>query len=194
MKRTTLILALLAIGVSIAGCGYHQGSPAGSSDAKTGAGGDAGGSGSGKGEMHWSSIYRADVNTVAVPIFKNNDFQRGVEFALTKALVNQIEARTPYKVVPRERADTIIEGEIVQVRVNTLSKDSKSAVPQDQLLTLMVDFTWKDLKTGRILVSRRGLEKTSSFYPTLGEGRWVGTQQATEEMAITIVNELQADW
>jgi hypothetical protein len=185
---------LLAVGVSIAGCGYHQGSPAGSSDATTAASGDAGGSGSGKGEIHWSSIYRANVNTVAVPIFKNNDFQRGVEFALTKALVNQIEARTPYKVVPRERADTIIEGEIVQVRVNTLSKDSKSAVPQDQLLTLMVDFTWKDLKTGRILVSRRGLEKTSSFYPTLGEGRWVGTQQATEEMAITIVNELQADW
>jgi hypothetical protein len=186
MKRTVLrILAVMMIGISIAGCGYHQGE---ATSAKPQA---AEGKGTG---YHWSSIYRPDIQTVAVPIFKSNDFQRGVEFALTKALVNQIEANTPYKVVPRERADTIIEGEIVSVNVNTLSKDTKSGVPQDQLLDLVVDFTWKDLKTGRILVARRGLEKTASFYPTLGEGRDTGTQQATEQMALTIVHELQSDW
>jgi hypothetical protein len=183
------ILAVASIGVSIAGCGYHQGE---ASSAKPQAA-EGKGTGTGTG-YHWSSIYRADIQTVAVPIFKSNDFQRGVEFALTKALVNQIEANTPYKVVPRERADTILEGEIVQVSISTLSKDTKSGVPQDQLLDLVVDFTWKDLKTGRILVARRGLEKTASFYPTLGEGRATGTQQATEQMALTIVHELQSDW
>ena len=193
MRRSSvLIFAVAVVAGAITGCGYHQGnapSAKGQSTADSGAS-----SAGGKGDYHWSSIYRADIQTVAVPIFKNNDYQRGVEFALTKALINQIEARTPYKVVPRERADTILEGEVVQVRVNTLSKDTKSAVPQDQLLDLVVDFTWKDLKTGRILVTRRGLEKTASYYPTLGESRWVGTQQATEQMAITIVHELQADW
>src|SRR5436305_1630796 len=99
----------------------------------------------GGGGYHWKSIYRQDIRTVAVPIFKNNDFQRGVEFALSKALVNQIEANTPYKVVPRERADTILEGEIVSVRANTLSKNSRSGLPQEQLLDITVDFTWKDL-------------------------------------------------
>jgi len=182
------ILAVVAIGISVGGCGYQQGEASSAGSAKP-QGADAKGTG-----YHWSSIYRPDIQTVAVPIFKNNDFQRGVEFALTKALVNQIEANTPYKVVPRERADTIIEGEIVQISISTLSKDTKSAVPQDQLLDLVVDFTWKDLKTGRILVARRGLEKTASFYPTLGEGRATGTQQATEQMALTIVHELQADW
>lgn len=164
----------------LTGCGYHQGAPTTQSSSNSG--------------YHWSSIYRPGIQTVAVPIFKSNDYQRGVEFALTKALVNQIEANTPYKVVPRERADTIIEGEIVAVRVHTLSRNSQSAVPQDQLLNLMVDFTWKDLKTGRILVTRKGLERTASYYPTLGEGRFVGTQAATEAMALAIVHELQADW
>ena len=54
----------------------------------------------------WKSLYRQDVSSVAVPIFKNRSFDRGVEFALSKAIVNQIEMRTPYKVIPQERADS----------------------------------------------------------------------------------------
>ena len=167
--------AQLALLLLLAGCGYHNNS--GSSDG-----------------YHWSSTYRRDVRTVAVPIFTSVSYQRGVEFALSKALVNQIEAHTPYKVVPRERADTILEGEIIQVGVNTLSEDRNAAIPQEQLLDITVNFTWKDLRTGRILVARRGWEQTASYYPTLGEGRAVGTQQAAERLALSIVQELQSDW
>jgi hypothetical protein len=161
--------------LGVAGCGYKNGDGSG-------------------GGYQWSSIYRDDIRTVAVPIFKSNVFQRGIEFSLSKALVSQIEANTPYKVVPRERADTILEGEIVGVRVDTLSADRFSAIPQEQLLDIIVDFTWKDLRTGRILVERRGVEQTASYYPTLGEGRTTGTQAASERLALAIVQELQADW
>jgi len=62
----------------------------------------------------WRSLYREDVKTVAVPIFQNKSFRRGVEFQLTQALVQQIEAKSPYKVVPKERADTVLDGEIIE--------------------------------------------------------------------------------
>jgi hypothetical protein len=176
VRRAPHILAILGLAAVIGGCGYHNG-------------GDSGGGG-----YQWRSVYRDDIRTVAVPIFKTNVFQRGVEFSLSKALANQIEANTPYKVVPRERADTILEGEIVEVRVDTLSSDRRAAIPQEQLLEIVVDFTWKDLRTGKILVERRGVEQTSSFYPTLGEGRTTGTQAAAERLALAIVQELQADW
>jgi hypothetical protein len=143
---------------------------------------------------HWSTTYRPEVHTVAVPIFASKDYARGVEFTLSKALVNQIEAQTPYKVVPRERADSILEGEIIEVRVNTLSEDRLSAIPQEQLLAITVNFTWKDLRSGRILVARRGWEQTATFYPTLGEGRFTGTQAAAEKLALAIVHELESDW
>src|SRR4051794_17821728 len=55
----------------------------------------------------WHSLYREDIQTVAVPIFTNRDFARGIEFRLTKAVVNQLEGHAPYKVVSRERADTV---------------------------------------------------------------------------------------
>jgi hypothetical protein len=179
MRRWPHIFIVMAALIGIAGgCGYNNG----------------GGGGGNDGGYHWKSVYRDDIRTVAVPIFKSNVYQRGVEFSLSHALVQQIEANTPYKVVPRERADTILEGEIVEVKVNTLSNDRFSAIPQEQLLDIIVDFTWKDLRTGKILVQRRGVEQTSSFYPTLGEGRATGTQNASERLALAIVQELQADW
>ena len=185
VRRIGILAVTLA--ALVAGCGYQHGADSSAATASSS-------SDSAAGSYHWRSVYRQDIHTVAVPIFKNNDFQRGVEFALSKSVINQIEATTPYKVVPRERADTILEGEIVAVRVNTLSRNSQSNVPQDQLLDIIVDFTWKDLKSGRILVARRGLERTASFYATLGEGRETGTQIATEKMAVAIVQELESDW
>jgi hypothetical protein len=170
MRGFAAILLLMIL----AGCGYSNG-------------------GESKG-YNWSSVYRKDVSTVAVPIFTSTSYARGVEFSLSKAIVNQIEANTPYKVVPRERADTILEGEIVSVHVNTISEDRLAAIPQEQLLDITVNFTWKDLRTGQVLVSRRGWEQTATYYPTLGEGRWTGTQAAAEKLALAIVHELQSDW
>jgi hypothetical protein len=146
------------------------------------------------GGYQWRSLYREDVKTVAIPIFQNRDYTRGVEFTLTKAVVNQLEAHSPYKVVPRERADTILEGEITSVKQQTVSKDSVTDIPQEQLFIMTVDFVWKDLRTGRILVERRNFEQDTTFYPTLGEDEFVGNQQAIDRMALGIVQELQADW
>jgi len=162
-------LSLLAV----AGCGYHGGADSG---------------------YHWESLYRPDVRTVAAPIFDNNTFSRGVEFALSKAIVNQLEASTPYKVMPREKADTVLEGEIVRVSANTISQDTTSAIPQEQITAIIVNFVWKDLRNGRILCERRGFQAAATYYPTLGESRWVSQQHATEKLATAIVQELQADW
>jgi hypothetical protein len=189
-RRPSVWVALLALAlliVSGGGCGYEGG-----------VAGDFTGNGNAPDNKdtgyQWKSIYRSDVRTVAVPIFTNVDYQRGVEFSLSKALVNQIEANTPYKVVPRERADTILEGSITSIRVNTISQDTRSAIPQEQLLDITVDFTWKDLRTGRILVARHGMEQAATFYPTLGEGRTTGTQMAAERLATTIVQQMQSEW
>lgn len=167
-------LLLLACALLLAGCGYQGGS--GSTGYK------------------WRSLYRQDVQSVAVPIFTNRSFERGVEFRLTKALVSQLEATTPYKVMPRERADTILEGEIVSATVNPMSHDRRTNLPQEQLLLLRVNFTWKDLRTGRILVQQKDFEQATTYYPTLGEGQFVGTQHAVDNLAVGIVQALASDW
>ena len=146
------------------------------------------------GGYQWRSLYREDVKTVAVSIFANKSYYRGVEFALSKAIVNQLESHTPYKVVPRERADTILEGEITAIKRTTISRDSHTAVPQEQLYIVDIDFVWKNLHTGQILTERRNFEQTTTYYPTLGEGQFVGEQLASERLAVGVVQEMQADW
>ena len=173
---TRFVRISLAALLMIGGCGYTQV-------------GDDPASG-----YHWRSLCREDVKTVAVNIFKNADYTRGVEFALTKAVINQLEAHSPYKVVPQDRADTILEGQINTVRRSTISKDSLTALPQEQLYIVSLDFTWKDLRTGRILVERRNFEQTTTYYPTLGEADSIANQQAAERLALAIVQELQANW
>lgn len=160
----------------LAGCGYHAGSD-----------GRADG-------YQWRSVYPENVRTVAVPIFSNRSFHRGIEFRLTKAIINYLQAHTPYTIAPAERADTVLEGRIVAVSVDTLSEDADAAVPQEQLLAVTVDFVWKDLRTGRILADGQNFEQTATYYPTLGEGQFVGSQQAVEQLAAGIVQELQSDW
>jgi len=176
--RQRILLMLLPSVAMLDGCGYsHTGS---TPSAQSG--------------YQWRSLYREDVKSVAVPIFTNKDFTRGVEFSLTEAIVKELELHTPYKVMPRERADTILEGEIVEVRRNTVSNDARAAIPQEQLYIVRINFIWKDLRSGRILVERRNFEQTATYYATLGEGRFIGQQQNVEKLATGIVQELQADW
>jgi hypothetical protein len=66
--------------------------------------------------------------------------------------------------------------------------------PQEQLCRVRVNFVWKDQRSGKILVQRRRFEQDSPFYPTLGEGEFVGSQLNVENLAIGIVHELEADW
>jgi hypothetical protein len=146
------------------------------------------------GSYKWSSLYREDISTVSVPIFQNKDFRRGIEFQLTNSLVKQMEATTPYRVAPRERADTILEGEIISTDLNTLSRDVRTAIPQEQLYTVTINFRWTDLRTGKILLERRNFQQTSNFYGTVGEGEFVGSQGAMEKLALEIVHEMQAEW
>lgn len=171
----------LMLASATAGCGYTQ------ADYSRGISAETAGPTS-------RSLFPSDVRTVAVPIFANRSFERNLEFELSKAVVNYMEASTPYKVVPKERADTILEGEITYVNINTVSNDAYTSIPQEQLMTIRVNFTWKDLRTGKILAQRKRFDQAGTYYPTLGEGRFVGAQQQVERLAIAIVQEMQADW
>ena len=163
------------------GCGYHW------SDNSTSGG-------TPEPNYAWRGLYRQDVKTVAVPVFTNRTYYRGIEFNLSKAVINEIESRTPYKVVPRETADTLLEGEIIHIQVRTLSRSPFNALPQEQLYQLSVNLVWKDLRTGKILAQRHNFEQTAPYYPTLGEDPFVGSQENIEKLAVAIVEQLEAEW
>ncbi|HEV8379195.1 MAG TPA: hypothetical protein VGP99_10125, partial [Tepidisphaeraceae bacterium] len=79
-------------------------------------------------------------------------------------------------------------------KVGGLSRDFQTNQPREQEMVITVDLIWKDLRTGKILLQRHGLQQEGVFHPPLGEGEFTGSQQAIERFALAIVQEMQADW
>ncbi len=145
------------------------------------------------------SQYRPDIKTIAVPIFRRGtyEYRRNIEFRLTEAVVKQIEAETPYKVVDKARADTLLTGTIQRIEQNVLSFNPRTGQAREIQLRVIVDFTWKDLRgEGKVLVDRKNFRAASEYIPTepFNEDFFLGSEDAFGEMARRIVEQLAQPW
>ncbi len=141
-----------------------------------------------------NSIYPSGIHTVAVPIWKNRTFRRGLEFRLTEAIDKNIESRTPYRLAPLNQADTELTGTIERVQEGVLSNSFQTNLPQETQVTLVVNFTWRDLHSGKILSRRVDFATSSTEIPQIGQQLADAEQIAVERMARAVVNEMQKSW
>ena len=141
-------------------------------------------------------LFSDEYTSVAVPIFENRTFYRGVERDLGEALVKEIEQRTPYKVISPNAANTILQGTILKIEQNQLARRRPGGVPEELEVTITVDFEWKDLRTGQIIRDRKGFEAVGRYVPTspVGQPFEVGQHMAVQALARDIVSTLQANW
>jgi hypothetical protein len=138
-------------------------------------------------------LYSQGYRTVSVPIFANRTFRREWEFRLTEAIAKNIEARTPYKLASQDKADTVLSGEIVEIDESVLTRRTGINLPRENQITLAVNFTWKD-RNGRMLVERKGFNRSSTEIPQIGERVEDAEQLAVERLAAAIVDQMQTDW
>jgi hypothetical protein len=109
------------------------------------------------------------IRTIAVEIFQSREFRRGLELQLTEALAKRIEAETPYRLAGKARADTVLRGEVKEVRQSTIGHDFAQNRPRETAATFVVAMQWKDLRTGRVLVDRPNLVQTVDYIRPLKE-------------------------
>lgn len=140
--------------------------------------------------------FRQDVRTVALPLFVNATFVEDVQFELADALVKEVESSTPWKVASGATADTVLSGRIVNVEIKRLAKSPTTGLAEQDTITVVVDFEWRDQRTGTTLVRRDRFAASGLFVPTITSkepiefGRWA----AVEALARDIVGELRDDW
>ena len=146
----------------------------------------------------WStaSVWSTDVRTVAVSMFENSTFNRDFAFEFMDALIKEIEARTPYKVTARGRADTIVTGRIHSVDLAELSKSSLTGLSEEVTVSVTIDLTWTDLRTGETLLDLESFTSHSLFVPSnpTREPIELGEFGVAQRLARDIVTEMQADW
>jgi hypothetical protein len=142
------------------------------------------------------TTFREDITSIAVPIFENDTFDRSIPYELTDALIKEIEARTPYKVVSPARADTILLGRIRSVELNQISKSRLSGLSEEQILSVTIDFQWKDLRTDTVLVEQQSFAGSSLFVPSnpTGEPLELGQFGVAQSLARDVVARIRSSW
>ncbi|KPJ59245.1 MAG: hypothetical protein AMS15_07125 [Planctomycetes bacterium DG_23] len=139
------------------------------------------------------ALIPTDINTVAVGIFQNDTFYRGLEFELTRALVQEIERRTHLKVVERERADTLLTGTITEVYERVLVEDQADQ-PTEKQITIVINFRWEDLRSGEVIVSRNNFRQTAEYIIPAGETLITARSEAFADVAERIVEQMEGGW
>jgi len=143
-----------------------------------------------------TSVYSKSISTVAVPIFANQTYGRDIEFELTDALIKEIESRTPYKVTSEAQADSIVLGQVRNVQLDQLSKSRLTGLSEEVILSVTIDFQWKDLRSGKVIVERKAFAGHGLFVPSrpTGEPIELGRFAAVQQLARDIVAEMRSDW
>jgi hypothetical protein len=92
--------------------------------------------------------YDCTIHTVYVPIFKNKTLYQHLEDDLTRVVIQEIEAKTPYKVVNSPHlADTELLGTIVNVNKSLILGNQLAEIREAQTM-MTVEVLWRDLRAG----------------------------------------------
>jgi hypothetical protein len=140
-------------------------------------------------------LFPTDVSGVYVEMFENRTFWRGVEYQLTDALAKHIEAQTPYKIVSdRNRADSLISGQILSVGQSTLSIERETGRALEKEVELRATVDWKDLRTGKLLIDNRQVSASASYSELQSQSFNYAHRIAANNLAQKIVELMEQGW
>jgi hypothetical protein len=149
---------------------------------------------SGCGGYQNSWLYPQEVQTVYVEMFDTKSFRRGFEFTLTDAICKRLESQTPYKIVSdRQTADTVLSGQMA-IRNMVLSMDRYTGRPLEYESGVSVVVTWKDLRTGRLLLDREEVMATATYSSQLGQTIDYSINLAANKAAVRVVELMETPW
>jgi hypothetical protein len=155
----------------------------------------AGGCGKSRGGYSNQWLYPSNIETVYVEMFENETFRRGLEYELTDAVAKRIEAETPYKIVSdRDIADSVISGKIVSTSDQVLSMERQTGRPLEEQATVAAVVSWKNLKTGQLVVENARASEAMSYSEWLDQGFDYGSTVAANRLAERIVEKMQVKW
>jgi hypothetical protein len=142
------------------------------------------------------STFDTNVRTISVPIFDNYTYRPDLAVALTEAVAKEIARTTPWAVTNTSNADTVLKGVIRSEDLRKLSQDPNSGLVQEQAVSIVIDFEWRDTRSNKAKVVRRRFTGVDTFVPVRGTGERLETGEyaAIDRLARAIVGELRSAW
>ncbi|MEC7446517.1 MAG: LptE family protein [Planctomycetota bacterium] len=140
------------------------------------------------------AIFRPDIRTVHVPIFENETFRQTLGQRLTESVIREIQSRTPYQLADRSSADSVLQGRILSEQKRVLGENQFDE-PRDLQIEFLIEVNWAT-RDGTPLMQRFTLNTTdtASFIPEAGQSMVSAQQQLIDELASSIVNQMESGW
>jgi hypothetical protein len=153
--------------------------------------------------MGADSLYAPDVRTVYVPMIESESYRRDLGERLTEAIVNEIELKTPYKVVGTPAADAVLTVRLLGDVRRTLVEDAFDATRAAENF-LQAEVTFVNCRRmgfaapapqyialpGALNVAG----ETSLLVPAVGQTVSSSQQVAIERLAQQIVGTMEESW
>lgn len=104
----------------------------------------------------------AHIKTVAVPVFRNLTEEPAIEGFLTRAVVEAFSTNGRLKVVGREQADAVLDGEIIGYSVSSIAFDRDANVRLYRLV-VTVNLSMHDVRQKTVLFQQAGVREQADF-------------------------------
>jgi outer membrane lipopolysaccharide assembly protein LptE/RlpB len=124
------------------------------------------------------------IQTVAVPVFANKTGEPAVESFLTSAVVEAFSTNGRLRVVKREVADAVLEGEVIGYSVQSISYDSQANVRQYRLVVTM-NLKLLDMKKSAVLFEEHSLREKADFQVMNAVSQTISREETAVRTAAT---------
>jgi outer membrane lipopolysaccharide assembly protein LptE/RlpB len=102
------------------------------------------------------------IKTVAVPIFQNRTSEPAIEGLITRAVVEAFSTNGRLKVVARDQADAVLDGEIMGYAVSSIAFDRDANVRLYRLL-VTINLRMRDLRRNTVLFQENNIREQADF-------------------------------
>jgi len=124
------------------------------------------------------------IQTVAVPVFANKTGEPRIESLLTNGVVEAFSTNGRLRVVKREDADAVLEGEVIGYSVQSISYDSQANVRQYRL-TVTLNLKLLDMKKSAVLFEEHSLSEKADFQVMNAVSQTISVEETAVRTAAT---------
>jgi outer membrane lipopolysaccharide assembly protein LptE/RlpB len=132
-----------------------------------------------------------DIKTVAIPVFGNRTTKPAVETEMTRALADAFTTDGRLRVVSRDVADALLEGEVTSYELLSIAFDPQANVRLYRLLVTM-NVRFRDARRNSVLFQQEGLSEKADFRVSGQVSETIGREEialrsATQDIARAVV-------
>jgi outer membrane lipopolysaccharide assembly protein LptE/RlpB len=102
------------------------------------------------------------INTIAVPIFRNHTPEPAIEGFITRAVVEAFSTNGRLQVVGSDKADAILDGDIIGYNVASIAFDQNADVRQYRLV-VTVNLRMRDVRRNTVLFQQANVREQADF-------------------------------